>query len=105
MKAIFKNPELADADKSGEISWGEAAVLGVALSANALTNGLGAGLLGFSPHIISLTAALGSLVSVWAGVKLGVKLSAIRIGGYPLGQFSTVISGIIIIIIAITAFW
>ncbi len=105
IKTVIKNPELADVDQSGEIGWGEAMLLGVALSSNALTNGLGAGLLGFSPHAISLTAAIGSLISVWAGVKLGFKLSAVRIGPYTLGQFGTIISGIIIIIIAITAFF
>ncbi|MBI0578568.1 sporulation membrane protein YtaF [Neobacillus cucumis] len=105
IKTVIKNPELADVDQSGEIGWGEAMLLGVALSSNALTNGLGAGLLGLSPHAISLTAAIGSLISVWAGVKLGFKLSAVRIGPYTLGQFGTIISGIIIIIIAITAFF
>ncbi|MED1469459.1 sporulation membrane protein YtaF [Bacillus salipaludis] len=105
IKTVIKNPELADVDQSGEIGWGEAMLLGVALSSNALTNGLGAGLLGFSPHAISLTAAIGSLISVWAGVKLGFKLYAVRIGPYTLGQFGTIISGIIILIIAITAFF
>ncbi|MED4203757.1 sporulation membrane protein YtaF [Neobacillus mesonae] len=105
IKHMLKNPETADADGSGEIGWGEAVVLGVALSANALTNGLGAGLLGFSPHAISLTAALGSLITVWAGVRLGVKLADVRIGRYTLGQFGTIISGIIIVVIAITAFF
>ncbi|MFD0825412.1 sporulation membrane protein YtaF [Neobacillus sp. M.A.Huq-85] len=105
IKTVIKNPELADVDQSGEIGWGEAMLLGVALSSNALTNGLGAGLLGLSPHAISLTAAIGSLISVWVGVKLGFKLSAVRIGPYTLGQFGTIISGIIIIIIAITAFF
>ncbi|WHY88459.1 sporulation membrane protein YtaF [Neobacillus novalis] len=105
MKGILRNPEAADVDNSGEIGWGEAIILGVALSANALTNGLGAGLLGFSPLAISLTAAIGSIISVWAGVKLGHKLAAVRIGSFTLGEFGTIISGIIILIIAITAFF
>ena len=91
--------------KSGEIGWGEAVFLGVALSANALTNGLGAGLLGFSPLAISLTAAIGSYICVWAGVKLGYKLSAVRIGKFTVGQFGTVLSGVIILVIAFTAFF
>lgn len=103
MKGILKHPEAADVDNSGEIGWLEAVFLGVALSANALTNGLGAGLLGFSPLAISLTAAIGSIISVWAGVKLGHKLAAVRIGSFTLGEFGTIISGIIILIIAITA--
>ena len=102
---ILKNPESADRDKSGEISWVEAIVLGIALSANALTNGLGAGLLGFSPLIISLTAACGSFISVWVGIKLGYKLSSVRIGSWNLGQFGTIISGVIIVIIAIGEFF
>ncbi|MBS4205898.1 sporulation membrane protein YtaF [Lederbergia citrea] len=101
---ILKNPELADVDQSGEIGWGEAVLLGIALSANALTNGLGAGLLGLSPLAISLTAAIGSFISVWAGVNLGVKLANVRIGSFTVGQFGTVLSGVIILVIAITAF-
>ena len=103
MKGILRNPEAADVDNSGEIGLGEAVILGVALSANALTNGLGAGLLGFSPLAISLTAAIGSFISVWVGVKLGYKLAAVRIGSFTLGEFGTIISGIIILIIAITS--
>lgn len=105
MKGILRNPEAADVDNSGEIGLGEAALLGVALSANALTNGLGAGLLGFSPLAISLTAAIGSFISVWAGVALGYKLAAIRIGSFTLGEFGTIISGIIILLIAIATFF
>ena len=105
IKGILKNPEIADVDNSGEIGWGEAMILGVALSANALTNGLGAGLLGFSPFTISLTAAIGSIISVWVGVKLGHKLSDVRIGSFTLGQFGTIISGILILIIAMGVFF
>ncbi len=105
IKGILRNPEAADVDNSGEIGLGEAALLGIALSANALTNGLGAGLLGFSPLAISLTAAIGSFISVWAGVKLGYKLAAVRIGSFTLGEFGTIISGIIILLIAIMAFF
>ncbi|MED3561734.1 sporulation membrane protein YtaF [Bacillus xiapuensis] len=105
IEGILRNPEAADVDKSGEIGWVEAIILGIALSANALTNGLGAGLLGLSPLAISLTAAIGSIVSVWAGVNLGSKLADIRIGSFTVGQFGTIISGIIILVIALTAFF
>jgi putative sporulation protein YtaF len=104
-KGILRNPEEADVDQSGVIGWGESVFLGVALSANALTNGLGAGLLGFSPQVISIAAAIGSFVTVWAGVRLGYKLAAVRIGSFSLGQFGTIISGIIILVIAITTFF
>ena len=105
LKGLLRNPESAYADQSGDIGWGEAVILGVALSANALTNGLGAGLLGLSPLVISITAAIGSFISVWAGVKLGAKLANVRIGSFTVGQFGTVISGAIILVIALTAFF
>lgn len=105
VQSILRNPEIADLNKSGEIGWGESVLLGVALSANALTNGLGAGLLGLSPIAISITAAIGSLISVWAGVKIGSKVADVRIGSFTVGQFGTIISGVIILILAITAFF
>lgn len=104
MRGILRNPEEADIDKSGDIGLIEAVFLGVALSANSLTNGLGAGLLGLSPFAIAITAAIGSFISIWMGVKLGSRLAAIRIGSFTVGQFGTVLSGVIIIIIAFTAF-
>lgn len=102
--AILENPEIADVDKSGEIGHGEAIILGIALSANALTNGLGAGLLGLSPLAISLTAAVGSFITVWLGVCLGQKVADVRIGSYTLGEFGTILSGIILLVIATTTF-
>nr|WP_268751267.1 sporulation membrane protein YtaF [Aneurinibacillus migulanus] len=101
IKQVLKDPEKADIDKSGEIGWGEAIILGIALSANALTNGLGAGLLGLSPLTISLAAAIGSFLTVWAGVVFGYKVSSIRIGSFTLGQFGTIISGVMLLVIAV----
>lgn len=105
LERMLRKPEEADTDKSGTINLLEAAMLGVALSANALTNGLSAGLIGLSPFAISLTAAIGSFVTLWAGTLLGHKLANIRIGQYTIGQFSTVLSGVIIILIAINSFF
>jgi len=102
---ILRNPEEAHFKKSGEIDWGESVLLGVALSANALTNGVGAGLLGLSPLIISITAAIGSFITVWMGVKLGSKVADVRVGTFTVGQFGTIISGVILLIIAFLAFF
>jgi putative sporulation protein YtaF len=104
IRVILENPEIADTDRSGEIGLGEAIILGIALSANALTNGLGAGLLGFSPLAISLTAAIGSFITVWLGVYLGQKVADVRIGCYTLGEFGTILSGFILLVIATTTF-
>lgn len=103
--AIFRNPERFDIDGSQHIGIGESILLGVALSANALTNGLSAGLLGLSPLAISLSAAVGSFLTVWLGVWLGQKVANVRIGSFTLGQFGTLLSGIILVLIAINNFW
>ncbi|REK71506.1 sporulation membrane protein YtaF [Paenibacillus paeoniae] len=100
LKDILKNPASVDFDRSMSIGLWEAVILGIALSANALTNGIGAGLLGLSPLIISLLAAIGGFVTVWFGVTFGMKLSHIRIGKYSVGQFGTVISGVLLLLIA-----
>jgi len=105
VQVILRNPEEAHFKKSDEIGWGESVLLGVALSANALTNGVGAGLLGLSPLIISITAAIGSFITVWMGVKLGSKVADVRVGTFTVGQFGTIISGVILLIIAFLAFF
>ncbi|MED4283308.1 manganese efflux pump [Priestia megaterium] len=94
-------------DSSGQenvryIGWIESSVLGVALSANALTNGLGAGLLGLSPLAISLTSAFGSFITIWLGVMVGKKAANVQIGKFTLSQFGTLISGMTILIVAFT---
>jgi putative sporulation protein YtaF len=95
------NPEQADLDQSGEISMVEAVVLGVAVSMNALSNGLGAGLLKLSPLAISTTAALFSFLAIWIGCILGNKVANVRIGPWTLGQFSTALSGLILLLIGV----
>lgn len=103
LKGILKNPEVVGEYAEKRIGWVEAVVLGVALSANALTNGVGAGLIGLSPLAISLTAAIGSFFTVWMGVKIGSKVADVRIGSFTLGQFGALISGGILLVIAIVA--
>ncbi|KEQ25642.1 sporulation membrane protein YtaF [Paenibacillus tyrfis] len=100
LKDILQHPEKADKDKSGSIGIGESVVLGIALSANAVTNGLSAGLMGLSPLAISLTAAQGSFITIWIGVVIGRKVAGVRIGSFSLGQFGTLISGVILLLIA-----
>lgn len=97
----LKSPEKADFDKSGNINFFEAIVLGIAISMNALTNGLGAGLLQLSPFAISFSAAIFSFLTVWLGVKLGKKVANVKIGSWTLGQFSTALSGFILLLIAV----
>ncbi|MGX4585976.1 sporulation membrane protein YtaF [Paenibacillus chitinolyticus] len=100
LRSILRNPEQVDRDNSKHIGIAESLILGIALSANALTNGLSAGLLGLSPFAISLTAAFGSFLTVWLGVWLGGKVAGIRIGSFTLGQFGTLVSGMMLLVIA-----
>ncbi|MCC2461837.1 sporulation membrane protein YtaF [Bacillus mobilis] len=91
--------------KSGEIGFAESIFLGIGLSANALTNGLGAGLFGLNPIAICIAAAVGSFITVWGGVALGRKIAHVRIGKFTLGQFGTLISGTLLLVIAFAAFF
>ncbi|PIC78696.1 sporulation membrane protein YtaF [Sporosarcina sp. P18a] len=99
---VFSEPEKMDFDGSSHISVGEALLLGIALSANALTNGVGAGLLTLSPIAIALSAAVGSYITLSIGVGLGARLAGVRIGKMSVGQFGTFMSGVIILLIAVT---
>ncbi|HDX9589106.1 TPA: sporulation membrane protein YtaF [Bacillus pseudomycoides] len=102
IKGILMNPESVDMNEPRYIGWGESILLGIALSANALVNGLGAGLLGLSPLTISLVTAFGSFITIWIGVSIGQKAANVRIGKFTLGQFGTILSGVIILLIAFT---
>lgn len=102
--SILQNPECVDFDNSNDISIFEAIVLGVALSANALTNGLSAGLLECTPFAISFASSIGSYSALWFGIKLGQKFADVQIGPFKLGQFGTLISGILLVLIAIKSF-
>jgi putative sporulation protein YtaF len=103
--SILKNPELADMDSSKHISLAEALVLGAALSTNALTNGLSAGLVGLSPLAISITAAAGSFATLLIGASLGQRAAHVRVGKFELGQFGTLISGMLLVVLAIRNFF
>lgn len=100
--SVLGEPEKMDFDGSSHISAGEALLLGVALSANALTNGVGAGLLELPTVAIALSAAIGSYVMLWLGVALGNRLANFSIGRMTVGQFGTFMSGVIILLIAVT---
>ncbi len=103
-RGLLRQAETLMAGEAGEIGITESIILGIALSANALTNALGAGLLGMPPFAISLAAAIGSFVTVAVGVALGFRLAHIRIGEHSIGRFGTFISGIVLIGLAVKTF-
>lgn len=76
---ILKSPSAADVDKSGVISAGEAAMLGLALSLDSFGAGIGAAMLGFNPWLTAAVVSLFGALFLAAGLHLGFRLSGIRI--------------------------
>ncbi|MEK3890426.1 sporulation membrane protein YtaF [Bacillus sp. FSL K6-3431] len=68
---ILKKPTRADFDKSGTVTGLEALMLGVALSLDAFGAGIGAAMLGFSPILLAVCAALMSGIFLASGLQIG----------------------------------
>lgn len=75
---ILKEPQEADLDHSGVISTNEALLLGVALSLDAFSTGIGAALLGYPPILCAIFVAMMSGLGVSIGMQLGFVLSEKR---------------------------
>lgn len=75
---ILKSPPLADFDRSGSISAGEAVWLGAALSLDAFGAGFGAAWLGLPAAPTALASAVASAMLLYAGLKAGCALSGVR---------------------------
>lgn len=75
-KKVFSEPEQADKDQSGTISFKEALILGTALALDAFGAGLGASMLGYSPILTSILIASMSGLFVFCGLRLGFIFAA-----------------------------
>lgn len=93
---ILRKPTVADFDKSGTISGGEALLLGIALSVDSFGAGIGASLLGYTPAMMAVLVAVMSSLFLFIGMRLGAVLSNMR----WLQKF-TFLPGILLIIIGI----
>ncbi|MDM5190265.1 sporulation membrane protein YtaF [Bacillus sp. DX4.1] len=93
---ILRKPTVADFDKSGTISGGEALLLGIALSVDSFGAGIGASLLGYAPAMMAVLVAIMSSLFLFIGMRLGTVLSNMR----WLQKF-TFLPGILLIIIGI----
>lgn len=76
---ILRTPSAADMDRSGNISAAEAALLGIALSLDAIGAGFGAALVGYGALTTALCIAAASGAFVWLGTVLGRRVAG-RIG-------------------------
>lgn len=70
---ILKTPSVADIDRSGSISAGEALLLGFALSMDAFGAGIGASMIGYPAGLTAVTISLMSLLFIGMGLKIGHK--------------------------------
>lgn len=78
MIQILRTPSVADVDRSGTISAGEAFLLGAALSLDAFGAGIGAALVGFQPVVTAVLIAASSGLFLWMGTRVGFWASGMR---------------------------
>ncbi|MEC0135573.1 sporulation membrane protein YtaF [Paenibacillus macerans] len=93
---LLRNPEEADTDSSKSISLGESIVLGIALAMNALAGGFNAGITSLNIWYTSLSVGIFSFLLLALCSGFGEKYAAEKLGDY-----ATVISGLLLIFIGI----
>jgi putative sporulation protein YtaF len=93
---ILRTPSAADVDRSGVIGVSEAFLLGTALSLDAFGAGIGAALVGFAPIATALLIAASSGFFLWAGTRIGFKVS-----GWRWIHRLTMLPGIILILMGL----
>ncbi|ABS23489.1 sporulation membrane protein YtaF [Bacillus cytotoxicus] len=93
---ILRKPTVADFDRSGTISAGEALLLGIALSVDSFGAGIGASLLGYAPVMMAMLVAVMSSLFLFIGMQMGTMLSNMR----WLQRF-TFLPGVLLIIIGL----
>ncbi|MDQ1909976.1 sporulation membrane protein YtaF [Paenibacillus sp. GD4] len=75
---ILRSPQVADMDRSGNISANEAMLLGLALSLDAFGAGIGAALIGFTPWLTAAVIACASGMFLTLGLRIGFRYADIR---------------------------
>lgn len=93
---VMREPVKADMDKSGDINYGEALLLGVALNIDVMGAGLGAGIAGYSVLLIPIVATA-LFLALLLGLLLGKKYAAgfLRDKGHVLPGIILMLLGII----------
>jgi len=97
---ITEVPEEADVDKSGTLNTKESLILGVALGADAFGAGFGAVLLGLNPFVTVAAVGITKLIMIPAGIFLGQRAISVDL----FSRYAPVISGLILLIIAMSVF-
>ena len=68
---ILDNPFIADTDMSSHIDMKEGIALGLALSLNNVSNGIGTGMIGLNIIWLILSVFILSIITIWVGIKVG----------------------------------
>jgi putative Mn2+ efflux pump MntP len=93
---LIREPEKADRDCSNHLDDGEAILLGMALSANAVAGGFDAGLVALPFLVVSLFVGLFSFMTIAFGCSIGRVYLAKR-----LGNAATNVSGLLMLAIGL----
>lgn len=93
---ILENPEEADVNRSKDIDFREATLLGVALSINNVGGSFSAGVIGLNPWLIGVLSAAVSFGALWVGRQVSAIFKR-----FNLGDIVSAISGAILILIGV----
>ena len=96
---ILQEPAEADFDRSGEISMGEALILGIALAIDALGAGFGAAVAGYQLWLVPIFVGSFNLTLLSFGLCLGQKWEI-----SSLGEKGTLLPGLILIFLGLRRF-
>ena len=99
---IIRNPISSDLDNSKTIDWKEAIFLGVALSIDSIGVGIGSSIIGVNSFLFSILVASFQLIFLSLGKNISMKI--IKLSKLPENIWS-IISGILLIIIAISKYF
>ncbi len=99
---IIRDPKSSDLDNSKTIDWKEAIFLGVALSIDSIGVGIGSSIIGVNSFLFPILVASFQLIFLSLGKNISMKI--IKLSKLPENIWS-IISGILLIIIAISKYF
>ena len=71
---FFQKPDTFDLDNSKHIDMKEAVYLGIALSIDSFSVGIGTGMIGTASFLFPFLVALFQVVFLWVGKKIGIRI-------------------------------
>jgi putative sporulation protein YtaF len=96
-------PPAEPANGTTSVGLAETMFLGVALSMNALSNAVGAGLIVLPALEVAAVAAIGSFIAIAGGEMVGRHTRRLRVGSVAVERYTNLLSGLILIGLAATS--